>query len=394
MTAPESALPWLLAPVPVQRFLDRIWGVGHHHIARRDPGYFDALLSGPAAAPGLLESFRGAPESVRLVRGAEHRDTGGYRLADGSLDLAGLRGAFDDGYTIILENIERYQRAMTTLTHSIEVELNFPTHVNAYLTPPGSTGFLPHYDHHDVLILQVQGSKTWYLYGEDPVPPQLMQQLHEAVTADLPVPSTVQLAAGDTLYLPRGRVHSAETTAEQSVHLTVGIHVPTVLTVLTQALHLLSLRDDVVHTRLPPRHLDDPALRPELDGLIDRAVTAVAARQAVDEGLGAMQDLLVRRGRCPVVGQFSDTVGLHGQTLVRKQQPLYSRVTTTGDGVGLQFAQLLVSAGSDHEAAMRFLSASTEPFRVGELPGLTATQQLELVRSLLVSGFLVRVTHD
>jgi hypothetical protein len=124
--------------------------------------------------------------------------------------------------------------------------------------------------------------------------------------------------------------------------------------------------------------------------MIRDGLDAIAAPGSLAEGLGAMQDFLVRRARCPVVGQVSDTVGLDTDTVVRKQQPLYSRVSTTADGVGLQFAQLIVSARFDHEAALRFLSQSTEPFRVGELPGLRSAQQVELVRSLIMSGFLVR----
>ncbi|WP_233424768.1 cupin domain-containing protein [Mycolicibacter heraklionensis] len=388
--SPQSPLGWLLAPVTVQYFLDELWGAAPHHIQRGRTDYFERLLAGPSAAEDLLAALGTEPSAVRLVRGADHLKPEQYTLPDGTLDAARVRAAADAGYTIICNNIEKYLRTMSTLTHGVEVELNFPTHVNAYITPPAATGFLPHYDHHDVLVLQIQGSKTWYFYGDDPVPPHLMQQLHEVDPADLPEPTRLHLAAGDTLYLPRGRVHSAETGAGPSVHLTVGIHVPTVLTLLTHALHMLSLRDDVVHTRLPARHLDDPQVRASLATLIHAGLTAVESPDTVTEGLGAMQDLLVRRARCPVVGQVADTVGLDADTVVRKQQPLYSRVTTTPDGVGLQFAQLIVTARPDHEAAMRFLSERTEPFRVGELPGLATAQQVELARSLIMSGFLVR----
>ena len=64
------------------------------------------------------------------------------------------------------------------------------------------------------------------------------------------------------------------------------------------------------------------------------------------------------------------------------------------DGVALQFASLSINAGADHEAAMLFISRSTEPFRVRDLPELNAQQQIELVRSLIVSGFLVRLSDD
>ncbi len=76
--------------------------------------------------------------------------------------------------------------------------------------------------------------------------------------------------------------------------------------------------------------------------------------------------------------------------MVRKYQPLYSRVTAVNDGVTLHFAQLSITASPDHKAAMLFVSGSTEPFRVCDLPGLSAAQQIELARTLIVSGFLVR----
>jgi hypothetical protein len=66
-------------------------------------------------------------------------------------------------------------------------------------------------------------------------------------------------------------------------------------------------------------------------------------------------------------------------------------VKTEPSGVTLQFASLSLAAGPDHKAAMEFVSRSTEPFRVGDLPALSERQQVELARSLIVSGFLVRL---
>jgi hypothetical protein len=79
---------------------------------------------------------------------------------------------------------------------------------------------------------------------------------------------------------------------------------------------------------------------------------------------------------------------------VVKYQPLYSRVTAVaGDsnGYALHFAQLVINAGPDHKAALVFVSASTKPFRVRDLPGLSAAQQSGLARTLITSGFLVRL---
>jgi ribosomal protein L16 Arg81 hydroxylase len=391
----EPSLAWLLQPLAVQTFLDEIWGAKHYHVRRRCAGYFDSLLQGLSAVEELLELFRREPSAARLMRGKNKKGPDSYRLDDGSLDLVRIRDDFADGYTIVLDGVERYVRPIALLCQSIEVELNFPTQVNAYITPPGSQGLVPHYDDHDVLILQIQGSKIWHLYNGANVPLHEMRRDDKTVASDdLPLPTDVRLKVGDLLYLPRGRVHEAETDSEPSIHLTVGIHAPTVLMLAIGALHSLSFHDDRLNAPLPPRYLDDADVRATLGVLVRDAVRTVDDLNALAGNLDSLADVLVRRGRCPPIGQISNATAIDGQTLVRKYQPLYSRVKTVADGVALQFASLSIGAGPDHEAAMLFISRTNEPFRVSDLPELGEKQQIELARSLIVSGFLVRVSDD
>ncbi len=390
----EFSLAWLLQPLAVQTFLDEIWGATHYHVERRRADHFDRLLPAVSAVEELLELVRPEPSAVRLVSGGETKDPATYRLPEGGLDLVRVRNGFADGYTVILNGVEQYVRAIASLSHAIEVELNFPTRVNAYVTPPGSTGFVPHFDPHDVLILQIQGSKTWHLSDDAVVPPHQMQRCEGVAAAGLTLPIALHLQAGDSLYLPRGQVHAAQANSEPSVHLTVGIHAPTVLSLITHTLHSLSLRDDRVHARLPPRHLDDVGARAGLSGLVHAILGSIEDPSAVDDGLGSMEEVLVRRGRCPPVGPASNCLGIDGHTLVVKYQPLYSRVTTVPGGVALQFAQLSVSVSADHEAALLFASKSTEPFRVRDLPELTPAQQTDLARTLVVTGFLLRLPDE
>ena len=170
----EVSLAWLLEPLSVETFLDEIWGKDHHHITSARS--FDALLPGPSTVDGLLELFRHEPSALRLVRGKDKKGPDSYRLADGTLDVASVRNDFADGYTIVMDGVEQYVRTIGTLARSLEVELNFPTQVNTYITPPQSTGLVPHYDDHDVLILQIQGSKTWHLYVGADMPPREIQR--------------------------------------------------------------------------------------------------------------------------------------------------------------------------------------------------------------------------
>ncbi len=392
----EPSLAWLLHPLAVKTFLHEIWGATHYHVKRCCAGYFDSLLQAPSAIEELLELFRGEPSTVHLLRGEDRKSgSDSYRLADGSLDLVRVRKDFADGYTIILGGVERYVRVIASLAHSIEVELNFPVQVNAYVTAPASQGLVPHYDDHDIFILQIQGSKIWHLYDGPDVAPRELQKENRAVAIDgLPLLTDLCLEVGDVLYLPAGRVHAAETSSEPSAHLTVGLHPPTVLTLAIAALYSQRFHDDRLNAYLPPRYLDDADVQATLGVLLRDAVKAVENPSAITRALDGLADALVRRGRCPPIGQISNAAGIDGQTLVRKYQPLYSRVKTVTDGVSLQFASLSVRAGADHKAAMQFISKSAEAFRVCDLPGLGAQEQIELARSLIVSGFLVPLSDN
>ena len=125
--------------------------------AETAPEYFDTLFDGSASVDQLLGLFRPDLSLVRLVRENDKKEPYHYRRSDGGLDVAGIGRDFADGYTIVLESIHRYVRAIASLLHAIEVELNFATQVNAYFTPPESQGFVPHYDEHDVLITADSG---------------------------------------------------------------------------------------------------------------------------------------------------------------------------------------------------------------------------------------------
>jgi bifunctional lysine-specific demethylase and histidyl-hydroxylase NO66 len=388
----EFSLAWLLHPLTVESFLNEIWGTTHYHVSRNCPGYFDGLLGGSASVDELLGFFRPDLSLVRLVREQDTKEPYLYRLANGVFDAAAIGKDFADGYSIVLESIHRYVRAIASLLHAIEVQLNFATQVNAYFTPPQSQGFAAHYDDHDVLILQIRGSKIWHLYDGADVAPHEMVRQEPVAAAALPSPTDVRLEAGDVLYLPRGRVHAAEATSELSVHLTLGLLAPTLHLLVTRALDSLSYSDDRVHTQLPPRYLDDPDARARLDGLVRDVAEALEQPSVIAEGLASLEDDFVKRGQSPPVGQaIASAVGIDGRTRVVKYQPLYSRVTDTSDGVALHFAQLVVNAAPDHKGALQFLSKSTEPFRICDMPELSAAQQMELARTLIVNGFLVRL---
>ncbi len=393
--AQQPSLQWLLAPLTVDAFFDTVWGRSHYHVSRSRPDYFDSLLDGADSVDALLAVFRPHLSLVSLVRGNERKDQYRYRLTDGGFDVAAIGQDFADGFTIVLESVQRYVRSIASLAHSIDVELNYAAQVNAYFTPPQSQGFVAHFDDHDALIVQLAGSKLWHLYDGIDVAPHEMSQHGSIPASELPEPVDVRLETGDVLYVPRGRVHAAESTSELSVHLTVGLHAPTLALQATRMLNVLNNSDDRVHVQLPPRFLSDPQVRASLGPLTGQIAEALQQPDVIAGALDSLEADLVRRGQCQPLGAgISGAVSVDDQTRVVKCQPLYARVTEEADGVTLHFAQAVVNAGPDHREALLFLAKSTEPLRVSDFPGLSEVQRIELARILILQGFLIRAASD
>ena len=91
---------------------------------------------------------------------------------------------------------------------------------NSYYTPRGSQGFAVHHDTHDVLVLQVAGEKRWLLYDPLLELPLKHQRYSKSLGDEGEPTDDLVLRAGDTLYLPRGWLHQAETSDTDSLHLT------------------------------------------------------------------------------------------------------------------------------------------------------------------------------
>ena len=74
---------------------------------------------------------------------------------------------------------------------------------NVYLTPPDTQGFTPHWDTHDVFVLQISDAKRWSIYDTKERLP-LRGQRFEPGTPPGDVSDEFELGPGSAVYLPRG----------------------------------------------------------------------------------------------------------------------------------------------------------------------------------------------
>ena len=269
--------------------------------------------------------------------------------------------------------------------------------INAYITPPQNQGFAPHYDVHDVFVLQVAGRKHWTIH-EPVVEAPLDNQPWEAVRDDVaaraegkPVIDTV-LEPGDAIYLPRGTIHAAQALGETSIHLTVGVHPLT--------------RHHLVRELLQAAQ-DEPELRRSLPMGVDLSDPAV-----LTEHLAATLDALHRRLDAVPAARLADALGTD---LMRRTRPVaigplaqLATAETLDAGTRLQLRARAAPAARRRRRARCASSCSTArsscptarptrsrwrsagpAFAVGELPGLEPDEQVVLARRLVREGVLV-----
>ena len=198
------------------------------------PRDFDDLLS-PAAVDELIAErgvrapfIRMASHGSLLARECYVGSAGfGAEMPD-QVDSAKVLGQFADGATIVLQGLHRLWPPLIDFVRGMVDDLGHPTQANAYITPPANQGFDPHYDVHDVFVLQVAGQKRWIVHEPvhpDPLPSQPWTEHRDAIAeraAEPPVIDAV-LSPGDALYLPRGWIHSAKALEATSIHLTIGV---------------------------------------------------------------------------------------------------------------------------------------------------------------------------
>lgn len=259
------------------------------------PDVFDDLLSADAVDELLAQRALRTPfltmvaDGVGLPRSRFTRatDAGGQRITDVA-DPDGIAQAYAGGATVVLQAVHRVWPPLGAFCRDLAVELGHQTQTNVYVTPPGAQGFKPHHDTHDVLVLQVDGAKHWTIHPpvvELPLRSQPSSLLGPDPVGGRPAEIDVVLQPGDALYLPRGWLHSAQTTDQRSIHLTVGLLATTWADVLTDLVAGAG-KDDVGLRRaldLPGDAPDDDvagfraAARAWADSLDDDAVRRVVA---------------------------------------------------------------------------------------------------------------------
>lgn len=306
-TLAEAAWTQAFGDLPLEEGLALREGTAWRHFAAADPARHAGLLS-VADLDAFLATDAAREPRVSMAdsgrKGSAAVPPEEYLREDGRVDLPGLFHAFDRGATLVVSRFHELHPPLMRFCRGLEQVFLHGVQANIYLTPPGAQGFRPHYDVHDVLVLQVAGEKRWRIWPGQPVPRPTWRTPWPGGIEPEGEPATLTLRPGETLYVPRGVMHDASTAplwgdaaaqdgSEPSLHVTVGLLDPSFATVLRLAVDLLEESEPGLRESFPTWRLaEGPGRLAALAGplaaklaepaALERAALALLDRLAAD----------------------------------------------------------------------------------------------------------------
>jgi ribosomal protein L16 Arg81 hydroxylase len=265
-----TAFRRLIAPLPLDDFLDRYWTKAPLHLSGRPASWYDDIMTVYDLETFMLsetlpvELFRVMKDGeVDGATGRTERITIHTGRQTNLLDNSELLKSLGAGQTI---EIDGTRRVLPTLTRFVDGLVNetMPPIVKIFVTPAHATGLTVHYDTPEVFTMQIAGTKQWTLYKQMHrlvSSAQYRNMLDECRTPGEPV-AEFTVKPGDLLYIPGGVPYRASVQTVASISVGVG---------------LMPLRWFDLFGELKERALGEEAFREHLPGVFSTERSRAAA---------------------------------------------------------------------------------------------------------------------
>ena len=384
----QRLLTQFLAPLGLDEFFDR------------------TLLGGFTKVDGNATAARSAllgpdPESVLL---------GAFHLA-GKLtfhsanpsgpapSLEGVAGAADfqqriaqfhaRNYSVRFPELRPLSPPLDRLARALEVLLHQPVTSSAFWSRGGMRAPV-HYDDHDLLVVQLRGTKRWYVSSR----PSELHNTWKGIPSSAPElgpHQTLDVQPGDLLYLPRGTYHSVDSDGG-SLHLSIGFTPLTLREALIAALDHLSDLDRAWRTTLGARL--GAALRgPGLAQLAPPVMQGATALLQACQTPGFIESALQwRSGRAiAALGPLAPPAvppALTRDTELLREELAFCHLTASPERIDVSYPGGHIYIHRGAQQAVEFI-VNAPRFRVREIPGEIGDDvRLSLAGRFVQIGFL------
>lgn len=387
----------LLAPITYETFVGEYWSKAPLYLRRTGNAVQSSLFATSDLDRILVETRPAYPE-LRIVNAKN--GTAWDALSSGWLPgansggpeaMSALYDAYADGCSIVL-NLEARCKAVDALCRSLQERFGRRCSSELYLTPRAAQTFPPHYDLHDVIIVQLDGSKTWKVY--DPVVPNAsISHAPDRIGCKVDASSerTFELTAGDLLYVPAGFAHEVLTTKTRSLHITLGLFNIRLHDALSEMVTLLAERHADYRMGVPLPGQDAGDL---MSGLAN-AAHAMNDPALLETALDRIKTRMDGARPQVVVGTFDALdamASLTPKTPLVRNDHMPCSIEAGMSGAYLSFGGERIEAPIYTLPALDFLSKATEPFSSVDLPGgLDNEARLVLLKRLIKFGLLTPI---
>ena len=390
----EFSLSGLLNPIPKQDFISQNWEKEPLIIKREERDYYRKLFT-IEAVDKVLYHNRPVGNSLRVVKNQEPLLPSKYENHDGSLNLNQIYAAYSDGYTVVINEIDRYHSAIKQLCQRVRQELHHHVVANMYLTPPNQKALWPHYDTHDVLVIQIHGTKEWKIYDAPLETPLLHTPQPVFKASELSGERTVILEAGDFMYMPRGVPHHAFTHDESSLHLTIGIHPKQWVDLLMETLRLVAMQNVKFRKALPigyqnPENFSENEVKTLIEQF-NRLMATFQVHANVNGGMQLLKNQFNGETSLAGDGHFAHLDQLNTLTLDHKmkiREGLTCEVFVQGQAARIVFPGNVIKGPAHIGNALEFIAVAEDSFSIKEIPGLSDKNKIKLVQRLIRGGLL------
>jgi len=316
-----------------------------------------------------------------------------------------LMDRYADGCTLIFNGIHRIDPEIAAIAGELDAVFRGPTTVNAFLTPPNSKGFLPHFDTHDVFVCQTDGTKEWGLYGSEmelPLDRQIYLVDQKKMGKSL---NSYHLEKGTVLYIPRGMVHGSSTSESFSLHLTIGVRPLLADEYLKNFIDVLAEKDPEFRKSMLTKDAEELSrLVQNFGRLIESKSGNVYLNKLVNERAYLNKISLSKplfSNRLKNIHQLSE---LAPETKLKNVYFNNDLLTDHADKIRLIFPGVGISGKKEVQqgyiemsaityGAIEFIRNSRSPFSANDLPEIYPLEtRLMIIKTLLKSGYLTIVS--
>ncbi|MBT81353.1 MAG: hypothetical protein CL587_13310 [Alteromonadaceae bacterium] len=385
----RDALQRVLNPVSYDDFFNSY--VGKKPLIIKDNNPFRAAIGGTSPREKLLRGHRRyAPAVTCHSRAPKLPPPAATEVENEQAFYQLISDHFKRDYTVRIPDVTGLSPDLTNFTRLLEKLIQSPVSVVVFWSHQGAQAPV-HHDEVDVIVIQLEGTKRWFISDAPPSFPTRWKKAG-SLPPQMPHYQTVDVKAGDLIYLPRGTVHTVQSTSE-SIHLSIGFVPVTVRDTVNAVLdHLtevsLPLRKDIgPRADCLASHNALEQVSQQVKEHLQSLLSAAQHDQFIMESLKRQRARLIQ-DMPKLTPSVTARHPVSVNTYVQRSPLAMAELVETDKILDLSVPgeQILIHPGV--KAQLQFM-ITTSAFRVADIPGEIGDDvRVALTQRLLACGFL------